>query len=91
MLKVFDRADEQRTLWDGSRLEVGPLGGDQRLTAVRQYEHELQAGGHPCLPQDVQRLSEERVMRTRDGHTSGTLLMMGSVWWFPLTGSITTD
>jgi len=50
MLKVFDRADEQRTLWAGSRLEVGPLGGDQRLTAVRQYEHELQAGGHPGLP-----------------------------------------
>ena len=33
-------------------------------------------------------LSLERVMRTRDGDAFGKVLMMGSVWWFPLTTSV---
>jgi hypothetical protein len=35
------------------------------------------------LPQHLQRLSLERVMRTRDGHAFGKVLMMGSLSWFP--------
>ena len=82
--QIIERADEQRSLWRaGDHLEICPLGGDQRLTAVRQDEHELQAGGHANLPKDLQRLSMERMMRTRDGHASGKELMLGSVWWFP--------
>jgi hypothetical protein len=84
--QVIERADEQRSLWRAGRsLEIRPVGGDQRLTAVWQDEHELQAGGHAGLPQDLQRLSMERMMRTRDGHTFRKELMLGSVWWFPST------
>ena len=82
--QVIERADEQRSLWRaGGSLEIRPVGRDQRLTAVWQDEHELQAGGHAGLPQDLQRLSMERMMRTRDGHPFGEELMVGSVWWFP--------
>ncbi len=28
-------------------------------------------------------------MRTRDGHPFGEVLMMGSVWWFPLSHYVT--
>ena len=41
--------------------------------------------GHARLPKDLQRLSFERMMRTRDGHALGKVLMVGSVWWFPST------
>ena len=85
--QVIERAGEQRSLWRaGGSLEIRPVGGDQRLTAVWQDEHELQAGGHADLPKDLQRLSMERMMRTRDGHAFGEELMLGSVWWFPWTG-----
>jgi len=84
--QVIERADEQRSLWRaGGGLEIRPVGGDQRLTAVWQDEHELQACGHADVPQDLQRLSMEWMMQTRDGHAFGEELMLGSVWWFPLT------
>jgi len=48
--QVIPRADEQRSLRRaGGRLTVCPVGRDQRLAAVGQKEHELQAGGHPDL------------------------------------------
>ena len=82
--QVIQRADERRILWcAGGSLEVGPIGGDQRLASVRQNENELQAAGHAGLPEDLQRLSLEWVMRTRDGHAFGEVLMMGSVSWCP--------
>jgi hypothetical protein len=82
--QVIERADEQRSLWRaGGSLEIRPVGGDQRLAAVWQDKHELQAGGHAGLPQHLQRLSMERMMRTRDGHAFREELMLGSVWWFP--------
>jgi hypothetical protein len=37
------------------------------------------------LSEDLQTLSFEWVMRTRDGHAFGKVLMMGSVSWFPST------
>jgi hypothetical protein len=84
--QVIERADEQRSLWRaGGGFEIRPVGGDQRLTAVWQDKHELQACGHADVPQDLQRLSMERMMQTRDGHAFGEELMLGSVWWFPLT------
>ncbi|MEO8541718.1 MAG: hypothetical protein ABI577_18405, partial [bacterium] len=64
-------------------MEIGPLGGDQGLAAVRQDENELQAGRHARLPEDLQRLSLEGMMRTRDGDAFGKVLMMGSVSWCP--------
>ena len=78
--QVIQPADEQRSLRRAcSGLEIGPCGGDQRLAAVRQNEHELQAGGHADLPKDLQRLSMERMMRARDGHAFGEVSVMGSV------------
>ena len=88
--EVIQGADEWRILRCAGRiLEVGPVGGDQRLASVRQNENELQAVRHACLPEDLQRLSFERMMRTRDGHAFGEVLMMGSVSWFPSTTSTT--
>jgi hypothetical protein len=65
--------------------EVGPIRGDQRFASVRENDNELQACRHARLSEDLQRLSLERMMRTRDGHASGEVLMMGSLSWFPST------
>lgn len=84
--EVLERADELRNLYRrcaGGILIISPVSGNQRLTAVRQNEHELQAGRHARLAKDLQRLSLERVMRTRDGHAFGEVLTMGSVSWCP--------
>src|SRR5258708_23939475 len=78
--QVMERADQKRSLWRaGGSLEIRPVGRDQRLTAVRQDEHELQAGGHAGLPQDLQRLSMERMMRTPHGHPFRAELMFVSL------------
>ncbi|MFN0170521.1 MAG: hypothetical protein ACKV22_29215 [Bryobacteraceae bacterium] len=42
----------------------------------------LRMAGAPAVLAEVG-LSAEWMMRTRDGHAFGKLLMMGSVWWFP--------
>jgi hypothetical protein len=65
--------------------------GISDLTSVRQNENELQAVGHAYLSEDLQRLSFEGVMGTSDGHSFREVLMMGSVWWFPLIKSITVS
>jgi hypothetical protein len=88
--QVIQRTDEVRWRLAVSSVEVCPLGGNQRLTAVRQYDHKLQAAGHAGLPKDLQRLPMEWMMRTSDGHTFGEVLMVGSVSWCPSTTSITT-
>jgi hypothetical protein len=78
--QVIQRTDEHRSLCRaGDCLEVCPVGGDQRFTAVWQDENELQAARHAGLPKDLQRSSLEGVMRTRDSHAFGEVLMMGSV------------
>jgi len=89
--QVIQRTDEVRWRLAVSSVEVCPLGGNQRLTAVRQYDHKLQAAGHAGLPKDLQRLPMEWMMRTCDGHTFWKVLMVGSVSWCPSTGSITTN
>lgn len=83
--QVIQRTDEVRWRLAVSSVEVCPLGGNQQLTAVRQYDHKLQAAGHAGLPKDLQRLPMEWMMRTCDGHTFGKVLMVGSVSWCPLT------
>ena len=83
MQQVIHRTDEVSWRLAVSSVEVCPLGGNQRLTAVRQNNHKLQAAGHAGLPKDLQRLPVEWMMRTRDGHTFGKVLMMGSVSWCP--------
>src|ERR1700685_2510441 len=70
--EVIQRADKLRRLLCAGRIvKVGPLGGDQRLAAVRQNENKLQTLGHACLSEDLQRLSFERVMETSDGYPVG--------------------
>ncbi len=49
------------------------------------------AVGHARLPEDLQRQSLKRMMRTSDGYPLREALTMGSVWWFPSIGSTTTD
>ena len=76
--------------WRRNRsVEVSPFGGNQRLTSIRQNKNELQARRHAGLPKDLQGLSLEWMMRTRDCHAFGKVLMMGSVWWCSSTKSIT--
>ncbi len=81
--QVIQRADELRVVTSaGSRLEVRPIGGDQRFTSVRQNENELQTAGHARLPEYLQRLSLKGVMRAGDRYPFREVLMVGSVWWF---------
>jgi len=90
--QIIQRADEFRSMWRVRGVgEVGPVGGDQRLAAVRQNEDELQAGRHTGLPKDLQRLSLEWVMRTGDSHALGKVLIVGSLWWFPSIPSHTAN
>src|SRR5260370_5738320 len=44
--QVIERAGEQRSLWcAGGSLEIRPVGVDQRLTALWEDKHQMQAGG----------------------------------------------
>jgi hypothetical protein len=82
--QVIQRANERRSLWRAGRnLEICPISGNQGLAAVWQNENELQAAAHAGLPEDLQRLSVEGMVRTRDGDAFGKVLMMGSVSWCP--------
>jgi hypothetical protein len=82
--EVIEGGDKLRSLRCAGRMfEVGPIRGDQRFAPVRQNENKLQSGWHACLPEDFQRLSLERMMRTRDGHAFGEVLVMGSVSCVP--------
>jgi hypothetical protein len=70
--KVLPGADELRRVDSaGGILKIGPVGRDQRLTAVRQKKHELQAGRHAHLSKDLQSLSLKWVMWTRNGDALG--------------------
>lgn len=84
--QVVKRADELRNLrCAGGILKVGPVSGNQRFTAVRQNEHELQARRHAHVTKDLQRVSFKWMMGTRDGSAFGKVLMMGSVSCGPST------
>jgi len=90
--QVVQRGDGRGLRWRaGDGVEVSPVGGDQRLTSVRQNEHELQAAAHARVSQQLQGLSLEGVMRAGDGHSLREVPMAGSVWWFPSIESITTN
>jgi hypothetical protein len=87
--QILDRPDELRGLRTAG-CDVRPFCWDQRLTSVRQNENKLQAPAHARMPEYLQRLSLKWMMWTSDGHSFREVPMMGSVWWFPLTKSITT-
>ena len=84
MLQIVRWANKLKTMGRGHvGLEVCPCGGNQRLASVRQNQNELQSVLPVRVPQDFQRLSFERVVRTGDGHPLGKVLTVGSVWRFP--------
>jgi hypothetical protein len=84
--QVFERAEgRRRECREGlcRRGQIGPIGRNQRLTAVRQDEHEQPSTFAVQRPQKVERLAFERMARTDDGDLFREVLMMGSVSWFP--------
>jgi hypothetical protein len=81
--EVIQRADELRALRRRRIFEVSPIGGDQRFASIRQNENELQSIGHVRVPQYLQRLSLERMMRTGNRDSLWKVPEVGSVWWFP--------
>ena len=84
--EVPERADQLRRFsCAGGFLKIRPVSGDPRLAAVGQEEHELQAGAHVHMSEDLQRLACEGMMRTRDRDAFGEVLMMGSVSYAPST------
>jgi hypothetical protein len=88
--EVRERADQlRRVSCAGGFLKIRPVSRDPRLTAVGQKEHEVQAGAHAHLSQDLQTLACEGMVRTRDRDAFGEVLMMGSVSYAPSTKSIT--
>jgi hypothetical protein len=91
--QVFERAEgRRRECREGlcRRGQIGPIGRNQRLTAVRQDEHEQPSPFAAQGPQKVQRLAFERMARTNDGDLLRKVLMMGIVSWFPSTRSPTS-
>src|SRR5215472_7585902 len=84
MKQIVGCANKLKTMGrDPGGLEVRPFGGDERLASIRQNKNELQSVLPVRVPQDFQRLSFERVVRTRDGDPLGEVLTVGSVWRFP--------
>jgi hypothetical protein len=84
--QVLQRPDDLRALWRAcDSFEVRPFRRDQRLTPVRKNENEQQATAHVRVPEDLQRLSFERMTRAGDGHSLREVPTVGSVWWLPST------
>ena len=84
MKQIVGCANKLKTMGRGGvGLEVGPFGGHQGLTSVRQNHNKLQSVLPVRVSQDFQRPPFERVVRTRDGHQLGEVLTVGSVWRFP--------
>ena len=87
--QVLQRTDDLRALWRVcDSFEVRPFRADQRLTPVRQNENEPQATAYVGVPEDLQRLPFERMMRAGDGHPLREVLTVGSVWWLPSITSV---
>jgi hypothetical protein len=92
--QVFEGAEgRRRRCREGlcRRGQVGPIGRNQRFTAVRQDEHEQPSTFAMQGPQNAERLAFEWMAGTDNGDLLRKVLMMGSVSWLPSTTSITTD
>jgi hypothetical protein len=71
--------------------QIGPIGRDQRFTAVRQDQNEKQSTVAMDRPQNRERLTVERMTGTGNRDFLREVLMMGSVTWFPSIGLTTTN
>ena len=67
------------------RGEVGPIGGNQRFTAIGQDQDEKELTLPMHRPENVERLAFERMPRSDNGDLFRKVLMMGSVSCVPLT------
>ena len=82
MQQVFQRAKSGR---DGRREglcgrgEVGPIGGNQRFTAIGQDQDEKEPTFAMHRPENVERAAFERMANADNSDRLGKVLMMGSV------------
>jgi len=69
------------------RDEIGPIGRNQRLTAIRQDQNKQEPTFPMQSPEHVERLAFEGMTSTDDDDLLGEVLMMGSVSWVLSTTS----
>ncbi len=84
--QVFERAEGCRRRCReglGRGDQIGPIGGDQGFTAIRQDQNELQSAMPMDIPKNSERLAFERMAGTDNGDSFGEVLMMGSVSYVP--------
>lgn len=60
--------------------EIRPRGGDQRLATIRQDKNKLQLSMPMRALQNLQRLSDERMMRAGDRDAIRSVPEVGSLW-----------
>ncbi len=71
-------------------LEVGPYGRNERATAVRKHEHQMQLIAPMGPAQHGQGPAFKRMTHAGDRNARRDTLEMGSVWPFPSTACGTT-
>jgi len=86
--QVFQRAECCGQSWgtDGCWCgpgQVGPIGRNQRFTAIGQDQDEKEPTFPMHRPENVERLAFERMLRSDNGDLFGKVLMMGSVSYVP--------
>jgi hypothetical protein len=65
--------------------EIGPIGWDQRFTAIRQDQNQMQSTMPIDAPKNRKRLAFEGMAGTDNGDFLGEVVMMGSVSCVPST------
>jgi hypothetical protein len=92
--QVFERAEGcHRRCGEGlgRRGQIGPIGGDQRFTAIRQNQNQMQSAMPMDVPKNSERLAFERMAGTDNGDSLEEVVMMGSVSYVPLGRWITKN
>ena len=89
--QVLRRPDGLRSIRRDRRGdEIRPRGRDQRLAPIRQDKNKSQLSMPMRAVQDLQRLSDERMMRAGDRDAIRSVPEVGSLWWCPSIRSTTT-
>jgi len=70
---------------------IGPVGRNERPTAVGQDHENKEDATPPDAADHGQRLAFEGVALAGDGHRIRNITVMGSLWPLPSTGSTTTS
>jgi hypothetical protein len=64
--------------------QIGPIGRNQRLTAIGQDQNEMPLTFAMRHPENLEGSAFERMANADNGHLLGEVVMMGSVSWLPL-------